>query len=191
MSKLGKKPIKIPPETTLTIKNLKKGIKVTAKGPKGTDSYIIKHDFFVLENANNHLIIKPKKQDSNYDEKIINPLWGTYRSHLQNLIQGVTTGFVKSLEIQGLGFKAEIVDGKSLKLFLGYTHPIIIKPPEGINFEVNKNIIKVNGINKERVGQVAGKIRKLREPDPYKWIGVRYVGEKLIKKAGKKLATSK
>lgn len=191
MSRLGKKPIKIPPEVTVTIKDLKNGTELIAKGPKGTDSYSIKHDYFTVENINSNLVIKPKKGDVGRNEKIINSLWGTYRSHLQNLIKGVVNGFVKELEIQGLGFKAELVDGKNLKLFLGYTNPIIIKAPEGIKFEVNKNIIKVSGINKDKVGQIASQIRKLREPDPYKWIGTRYIGEKLIKKLGKKLAATK
>ncbi len=192
MSRLGKKPIKIPPSVTVTFKNTQDGTEITASGPKGTDSYIIKNELFSVENINNELIIKPKKtKDTDYDERTIKALWGTSRSHLQNLIDGVSKGFVKELEIQGLGFKAELIDGKNLKLFLGYTNPIIINAPEGIKFEVNKNIIKVSGINKNKVGQVAGQIRKLREPDPYKWIGVRYVDEKLIKKIGKKLATTK
>lgn len=191
MSKLAKKLIKVPQGVNVEIKEGKETI-IYAKGPKGDNSYIIKMgDFNVKMNKDKSSIgIEPKTSNLKSINKQVKALWGTYWSNINNLIQGVSLGYVKELEIQGLGFKAEIINN-DLKLNIGYTNPIIIKTKLGIKFETNKNVIKVIGVDKQQVGEIANKIRRLREPDPYKWVGVKYVGETLIKKLGKKLATTK
>jgi len=121
--------------------------------------------------------------------KQTNAFWGMTRALLFNMVYGVVSGYEKKLEIQGVGYRAA-VDGKDLNLSMGFTHPVKIKAPEGINFLVEKNIVTVSGINKELVGHIASKIRKVRPPEPYKGKGIRYLGEVVRKKAGKKAATT-
>jgi branched-chain amino acid transport system ATP-binding protein len=118
------------------------------------------------------------------ENKFTRSMFGTARAIINNMVVGVSQGFKKELEIQGVGYRAE-VGGKVLKLQLGYSHPIEFNIPEGINIKVNQNIISVEGYNKELVGSVAAKIREFRKPDPYKGKGIRYVGERIIRKAGK------
>lgn len=193
MSRIGKRPIKIEEGVEVEIKKIGNFIKIKARGPKGENEYTISHPGFKVEKdeKTNEIKIIPNYKNLEKLPVQIKALWGTYRAHINNLIKGVKDGFSKELEIKGLGYKAEIINGKDLKLFIGYSHPVIVECPEGIKFSVKKNIIKVEGIDKEKVGQVSAKIRKLREPDPYKHVGIKYVGEKLQKKLGKKLAAAK
>ncbi|MEK7087226.1 MAG: 50S ribosomal protein L6, partial [Patescibacteria group bacterium] len=116
-------------------------------------------------------------------------LWGTLRAVISNMVNGVTKGFEKKLEIEGVGFKAQI-QGTELSLNLGYSHPVIFKIPEDVKIDVVKNTITVSGFSKELVGQTAANIRSLKKPEPYKGKGIRYAGEVIKRKAGKKVAGS-
>ncbi len=181
VSKIGKQPIKIPEGVEVKID----GTLIVVKGPKGELRY----------EANNEIKIevKDRKIITSVDRKTkkASALWGLVRALIFNMVKGVSEGFEKRLEIQGIGYKA-IVSGRKLILSLGFSHPIEIEPPDGIDFKVDKNIITVSGINKQLVGQVAADIRALRKPEPYKGKGIRYVGEVVRRKAGKKtVATEK
>jgi len=123
------------------------------------------------------------------EKKDTSAQWGTLRALINNLIKGVEKGFEKQLEIQGVGYKADL-DGSNLNLKLGHSHPIILSIPEGLDVKVEKNIITISGISKEKVGQFAALIKFKRPVEPYKGKGVRYVGEKVLRKAGKKVAST-
>jgi large subunit ribosomal protein L6 len=178
MSKIGKKPIDVPAGVTVSVD---KNNKVIVKGPKGEletvfDSHInIKID-------DNQIIVLPKKET-----KKLYALWGLSRSLIFNMIQGVERGYEKQLELHGVGYKVAL-KGKDLEMSLGFSHPVAFKAPEGIEFKVEKNIITVSGINKQLVGQVSANIRSLKKPEPYKGKGIRYVGEQVKRKVGKKAA---
>lgn len=175
MSRLGKKPINIPPEVKIDIKENK----IWVKGPKG--ELVQKLPLCVqVEVKNNELKVSVK----NPKEKKEKAFWGLYWALTRNMIQGVSKGYQKNLEIQGIGYKASKEKDK-LILQLGYSHPVEFKIPQGIEVEVEKNIIKVKGIDKQKVGQTAAEIRKLRPPDPYKGKGIRYQGEQVKLKPGK------
>jgi large subunit ribosomal protein L6 len=119
--------------------------------------------------------------------KMARALWGTYAAHLRNMITGVNTPFVKKLQIEGIGFKAEL-SGKTIKFALGFSHPVIVAVPEGLTAVVEKNIITITGADKDAVGQFAASIRDLKKPEPYKGKGIRYEGEVIRMKQGKKAA---
>jgi large subunit ribosomal protein L6 len=140
------------------------------------------HPAIEAELVNEEIIVQPKKSE----EKLggIGALWGMTRALMQNLITGVTVGFEKKLEIQGVGYRAE-VKGKTLVLMVGYSHPVEIPAPDGISFVVEKGIITVSGIDKYLVGETAARIHKTRKPEPYKGKGIRYVGEYVRRKVGK------
>jgi len=177
MSRIGKKSINIPDGVELKIENAK----ITVKGPKGQSEQIISDDFELIEDKENkELIIKPKKE-----LKSNSALWGLFRSLISNMVKGVTEGFEKKLEINGVSYRAA-VQSNNLVLNLGLSHPIEIEAPQGINFEVDKNIITVLGIDKQLVGQMAAKIREQKKPEPYKGKGIRYIDEVIKRKAGKK-----
>ncbi len=176
MSRIGNKPIEIPAGVEVTIKE---GNEVTVKGPKGelTQKF---HPDLIIEKEDN--VIKVKRPN---DSSFMRAIHGTTRALLANMVKGVTEGFTVELEIHGIGYKAAM-KGKTLELQLGYSHPIIYEPPEGIQISVEGNTnIKVSGIDKQLVGQVAAEIREFRKPDPYKGKGVRYKGEQLKLKPGK------
>ena len=175
MSKIGKKPILIPQGVKVEIKENK----IKVEGPKGKLEKNIPPEIDV-QIKEGIILVFPKSKT-----KKAKALWGTMRQIISNMIEGVTKGFEKKLEIEGLGYRASLV-GDELVLEVGFSHPVKIKKPEGINFSVEKNIISVSGIDKELVGQVAANIRKVRPPDPYKGKGIRYFGEVIRKKAGKK-----
>ena len=179
MSRVGKKPIQIPDNVEAKIEKNK----VLIKGPKGELSFEVRPEV-KLSIKDKKIIVSPLKQT-----KQTNALWGTTRALLFNMVHGVVSGYEKKLEIQGVGYRAA-VEGKDLNLSMGFTNPVKIKAPEGINFLVEKNIVTVSGINKELVGQISSKIRKVRPPEPYKGKGIRYLGEIVRKKAGKKAATT-
>ncbi|HOJ16105.1 MAG: 50S ribosomal protein L6 [Caldisericia bacterium] len=179
MSKVGKKPIIIPENVTVDIDPTTN--KVTIKGTKGvlTKTFDKRISIKVQENT---IIV-----ERNSDEKEVKKLHGLVRSLINNMIIGVSQGFVKRLELNGVGYKASI-NGNKLILNLGFTHPIVFEPLDGIEFNLPaETIIEVRGIDKETVGLMASKIRHARKPDPYKGKGVKYAGEILRKKAGKAL----
>jgi len=179
MSRLGKKPIKIPSQVEVKIE----GNKVTVKGPKGELSRKIRPEIEVKRDEGN-LVVFPKKETKNSKA-----FWGLTRALLDNMVTGVCQGYEKKLEIQGLGYKANM-EGDTLVLMTGFTHPVKITPPQSIKISTQQKIITVSGIDKELVGQIASKIKKVRPAEPYKGKGIRYVGEVIRRKAGKKAATT-
>jgi len=175
MSRIGKKPIKIPEGVEVKIE----GDLIVVKGPKGELKNQIRPEI-KIEAKDRQIEFKPK-----IFNKGMPALWGTYRSLIFNMMEGVTKGFEKIMEIEGVGYRA-ILEGKDLVLNLGYSHPLKIKAPQGIEFKVEKNIITISGIDKQSVGQVAAEIRSQRKPEPYKGKGIKYRGEIIRRKAGKK-----
>lgn len=177
MSRIGKQPIDIPQNVEIKIEDNF----VIVKGPKGElKQQLVKE--IELDINEKQVLVKPKNLS-----KSARALWGTYRSLIANMIDGVINGYEKQLEIQGVGYKANL-QGKKLVLNLGYSHTIDMEAPEGIELKVEKNIITISGIDKQVVGQMAAEIRSKRKPEPYKGKGIRYQGEKVRIKAGKKAA---
>lgn len=174
MSRIGKVPVSVPDKVEVTIKLPL----VTVKGPKGTLSHTLNSNVTVEQNGK-QLIVKPVGEDRTSMSQ-----WGTARTLINNMVTGVSAGFVKSLEFNGVGYKAS-VSGNVLQLSLGYSHSIDFTLPAGITAKVNKNQIDIEGANKELVGQVAAKVRSFREPEPYKGKGLKYTTETIIRKAGK------
>ena len=176
MSRVGKKPVPIPAGVTAKVE----GQHVAVKGAKGELTFTVPEQVGVkLEDG--AVIVTPLGQD-----KKARALWGTARARVQNLILGVTTGFEKKLEINGVGYKAAIA-GKNLQLSLGYSHDVIYPIPAGIAIVTPKPTeISISGIDKQQVGQVAAEIRDFRSPEPYKGKGVKYAGEFIFRKEGKK-----
>lgn len=176
MSRIGRKPIEIPNGVDVQISE---NNFVKVKGPKGELSNTF-HPALKIEKKDN--VIKIERPS---DESFMRAIHGTTRALLANMVKGVTEGFTVELEIVGIGYRAAM-KGKKLELQLGYSHPIEYEPPEGIQISVEgNNIIKVSGIDKQLVGQVAAEIREFRKPDPYKGKGIRYKGEQLKLKPGK------
>ena len=175
MSRIGKKTILLPKNISTQVD----GQTITVKGPKGTLSRTLP-DLIRLQIDNDAVSVKA---DGN--TKTSNQLHGLSRTLINNMIEGVSTGFSKKLQIQGVGYRSQI-DNTNLILSVGYSHPVTIKPPKNIEIKVENNTnITVSGIDKEVVGQVASTIRSVRPPEPYKGKGIRYVGEVVIRKAGK------
>ncbi|GIO88330.1 50S ribosomal protein L6 [Paenibacillus faecis] len=175
MSRIGRKPITVPSGVDVTLDNSV----ITVKGPKGTLTRELHKDIKVSVEDNQILVERPS------DNKLHRSLHGTTRSVVSNMVSGVTEGFSKSLELVGVGYRAS-KSGEKLVLNVGYSHPVEITPEPGIVFEVPTNTkIVVSGINKERVGEYAAKIRSVREPEPYKGKGIKYEGERIIRKEGK------
>lgn len=179
MSRIGKKPIIIPEGITIQLE----GNILKVKGPKGEGSFNIPDDF-KIDIINNTLTIKPLKEEK--DTKI---MWGTIRSHINNLIIGLAQGFQKELEMEGVGYRVS-VENNNLVLKVGYINPVILEIPEGIDVKIDKNTIAVSGTSKEKVGQFAAQIRAIKPVEPYKGKGIHYKGEQIRRKAGKKIATS-
>jgi len=178
MSKIGKKPIDIPSGVTVSIGD---GNNVVIKGTKGELKYKFHRDINI-EMKESKVFLSPKRET-----KKIRAIWGLSRALFANMVTGVEKGYSEQLELQGVGFRASI-KGRDLELNIGFSHPVIFKSPEGIDLKVEKNIITVSGIDKQMVGQVAADIRSLKKPEPYKGKGIRYVGEQVRKKVGKKVA---
>jgi large subunit ribosomal protein L6 len=174
MSRIGKVPVVVPDKVEVTIKLPL----VTVKGPKGTLSHNL-NSLVKAELVGKQVIVKPLSE-----EKESLSQWGTARTIISNMVVGVSAGFVKSLEFNGVGYKAS-VSGSILQLSLGYSHTIDFALPVGITAKVNKNQIDIEGSNKELVGQVAAKVRSFRPPEPYKGKGLKYTTETIIRKAGK------
>jgi len=174
MSRLGKLPVTIPSGVDVTIAD---GV-LTVKGPKGTLSREVKKDVDVTIDAG-AVTLAPKETPNSA------ALWGTYAAHVRNMITGVTDGYTKILEIEGVGYRAE-VKGNELVLNVGFSHPVNLEIPAGITAEVQKNVITLAGFDKDALGQFAANVRKVKKPEPYKGKGIRYQGEFIIRKQGKK-----
>jgi len=175
MSRIGKQEIEIPQGVTITIKDGK----VEVKGPKGQLTRVLEPRIKVNQADNIVTVDVEKKEDK--EER---SLWGTYASHIKNMVEGVSEGFKKQLEINGVGYKVAM-QGKDLKLEVGYSHPVVYNVPEGIQASTEKNLITIEGADKELVGRVASEIRSIRKPEPYKGKGIKYVDEIIRRKAGK------
>jgi large subunit ribosomal protein L6 len=174
MSRIGKQPIAIPSGVEATVNG---AVVTVKKGNKAID--IDTHGRVGIEIADNQIVFSLNGETSE-----ARAFWGTYRALTANAVTGLTTGFSKSLEINGVGYRAA-VKGKVLELQLGYSHPINYDIPEGIEISVDKNIINVKGASKQQVGQTAAVIRSFRKPEPYKGKGVKYTDEHIVRKAGK------
>jgi len=176
MSRIGKKPIEVPNGVAVTLD----GQNVTVKGPKGQLAWTVADDIEVAQ-ADGAVTLTPRS-----DTPRARAMWGLSRSLLGNMVEGVTKGFERNLELVGVGYRATM-KGKALSLQLGYSHDVDLPAPEGITFAVGKPTeVKITGIDKQAVGEMAARIRKIRPPEPYKGKGVRYAGEKVRRKEGKK-----
>jgi large subunit ribosomal protein L6 len=176
MSRIGKKPVSLPQGVTANVD----GQTVTAKGPKGELKFVV-NDEVLVKMEDGEIAVQPRDQS-----KAARSKWGMSRTQIVNILQGVKDGFEKKLEITGVGYRAAM-QGKDLQLALGFSHDVVYKTPEGITIAVGKPTeITISGIDKQQVGQVAAEIREYREPEPYKGKGVRYAGEKIVRKEGKK-----
>ncbi|HET9692328.1 MAG TPA: 50S ribosomal protein L6 [Acidimicrobiales bacterium] len=176
MSRIGRNPIPVPSGVEVTLS----GRSVAVKGPKGSLSHELPAEITVRQEASTLVVERPN------DERQNRALHGLTRSLVNNMVVGVTDGFTKELEIVGVGYRATARGTSAIELALGFSHPVVVDAPDGISFEVPAPTrIAVRGIDKELVGQVAANIRKIRKPEPYKGKGVRYLGERVIRKAGK------
>ncbi|MBK5927117.1 50S ribosomal protein L6 [Rhodobaculum claviforme] len=176
MSRIGKRPVELPKGVTAEIK----GQTVQVKGPKGTRSFTATDDVDITMDGN-AIVVRPRSLN-----KVARQQWGMSRTMVANLVTGVTDGFKRELELVGVGYRATM-QGKALQLALGYSHPVVYEAPEGVTLSVNKNTeVTVEGIDQQVVGEVAAEIRNWRRPEPYKGKGIRYKGEYIFRKEGKK-----
>ena len=175
MSRIGRQPIPVPANVQVTFGD---DNNVAVKGPKGELHRQFPATMTLSREEDQLVVTRPN------DEGKQRALHGLSRSLLNNMVVGVTTGFTRTLEVQGVGYRA-VLQGTNLQLALGFSHPVIVPAPDGIAFTIEGPRIHIAGIDKERVGQVAANIRKLRPPEPYKGKGIRYSGEKVRRKAGK------
>lgn len=175
MSRIGKYPVPVPAGVDVTID----GADVQVKGPKGTLSLTVAAPITVAQGAEGIEVSRPD------DERVSKSLHGLTRTLIANMVTGVTEGYEKKLEIVGTGYRVAL-KGSDLEFALGFSHPVVVNPPEGITFAVESPTkFSVAGISKQQVGEVAANIRKIRKPEPYKGKGVRYAGEQVRRKAGK------
>ncbi len=176
MSRIGRLPVDIPAGVQVEIQESD----VKVKGPKGELSHTCLPEVAVHVEGTQIVVERVS------DEQFPRSIHGTTRALIQNMVTGVSTGFTKVLEIQGVGYRAEM-DGKNLVLYVGYSHPVVVEPPAGIEFDVDTKtrLVKISGFDKEVVGQTAADIRMIRKPEPYKGKGIRYQGERVRRKAGK------
>ncbi|PIT88449.1 MAG: 50S ribosomal protein L6 [Candidatus Magasanikbacteria bacterium CG10_big_fil_rev_8_21_14_0_10_36_32] len=175
MSRIGKKIRTIPQGVTVEIS----GNELIVRGPKGELRQVI-HPRVTISINNGEIAVMVVNTEDKKDRS----LWGTFSSLIENMLDGVTNGFQKQLEINGVGYKVSL-KGEALNLELGFSHPILFKLPAGIKFAVEKNVVTVSGIDKQLVGETAAQIRNLRKPEPYKGKGIKYVDEVIRRKAGK------
>jgi large subunit ribosomal protein L6 len=176
VSRIGRQPVAVPKGVDVEIK----GTNVHVKGPKGELQHTFPADMMISVKDGEIIVQRPS------DERTHRALHGMTRSLISNMVSGVSSGFQKVLEINGVGYRAEM-QGKNLALYVGYSHPVIVEPQPGISFEVDARTrqIKVLGYDKQQIGQVAADIRKIRPPEPYKGKGIKYLDEKIRRKAGK------
>lgn len=180
MSRIGRKPIPISEGIKINIKN----DLISVKGPLGELSWNFPADMNVARKGKEIVVSRPN------DSKTLRSLHGLTRVLIANMLEGVSKGFQKTLSIKGIGYSAEM-KGKSLLLNVGFSHPVLFSPPENVAIEIPENLkIRVSGIDKQKVGQVAARIRSIRPPEPYKGKGIRYEGEYVKKKAGKTVGVS-
>ncbi|MBI2610733.1 50S ribosomal protein L6 [Candidatus Kaiserbacteria bacterium] len=179
MSRIGKKPISIPPGTEVSVVPHE----LTVKGKGGTLKRSL-HPAVAISVTNGEVTVAPA-----LDTRLARALWGTYAAHVRNMIEGVNTPFSKKLIVEGIGYRAEVA-GKELKLSVGFSHPVLIPVPEGVTVSVDKGVITIAGADKEKVGQFAAAVRATRKPEPYKGKGIRYEDEVVRRKQGKKAATA-
>ena len=177
MSRLAKRPIEVPKQTEINVS----GASIAVKGPKGT-----------LTRAGHRLIsveVKPEgvQVSTKSDSIEARAALGTYASHIRNMFEGVTKGFTKKLLVEGVGYKWD-VQGKTLNLALGFSHPVKMPIPEGLTVKADKGVLEISGFDKEVVGQFAANVRAMKKPEPYKGKGIRYEGEVIRRKQGKKAA---
>jgi large subunit ribosomal protein L6 len=176
MSRIGKKAVAIPSGVTVTIE----GQTVTVKGPKGQLSWTVAEEIEVAQ-ANGELTLSKRGEGARAQA-----MWGLSRSLIANMVTGVTTGFERTLELVGVGYRAAM-KGQGLSMQLGFSHDVDVPAPPGITFAVPRQTeIKISGIDKQQVGELAARIRRIRPPEPYKGKGVRYAGEQVRRKEGKK-----
>ena len=176
MSRIGKKPIAVPNGVQVTIA----GQTVNVKGPKGQLEWTLAEEIIPAQEGDS--IVLSKREESTRAQA----MWGLSRSLVANMVHGVTAGFEQTLELVGVGYRAAM-KGQALSMQLGFSHDVDVKPPQGITFAVPKQTeIKISGIDKQLVGETAARIRRLRPPEPYKGKGVRYAGEQVRRKEGKK-----
>lgn len=181
MSKIGKQPIIIPEKVTVTMMEQN----IVVKGAKGELSFSVNPAMKIaIENKTITVSINKVTKENK-------SLWGTTRMLISNMIKGVTEGFEKRLEIQGIGFKAALQGKNKIILNVGFTHPVELEAPKGVEFALEKNFIIITGPDKQKVGQIAAEIRATKPPEPYLGKGIRYVGEAVRRKAGKKVAAAK
>lgn len=174
MSRIGKIPVEIPAGVEVNIN----GQDVSVKGPKGTLTMSVASPITAKVDGSTVVVSRPD------DERESRSLHGLTRTLIANMVEGVTNGYSKVLEIQGTGYRVN-QKGAGLEFQLGFSHPVNVEPPEGITFKVEGNRVTVEGISKEQVGEVAANLRKIRPPEPYKGKGVRYLGENVRRKVGK------
>lgn len=179
MSRTGKKMITIPAGTEVSVS----GGEIIVKGKSGTLKRAMHSEVSVTVDGKS-VSVTPVSQS-----RLARALWGTYAAHVRNMIQGVSQPFSKKLQVEGIGFRAEL-SGKTLSFQIGFSHPVKVAVPEGLSVAVEKNIITISGADRELVGQFAASVRMLKKPEPYKGKGIRYEGEIVRKKQGKKVATA-
>ncbi|MFA6307856.1 MAG: 50S ribosomal protein L6 [Patescibacteria group bacterium] len=179
MSRVGKKPIEIPQGVEIKINAQDAGFKVDIKGPKGSLNFILPRGV-AIEEKDKQIIFTVKNPELGTEKA----LWGLTRALVNNAVVGVTEGFTKELEINGVGFKVAL-QGKKLMLNVGFSHPVEYDLPLGIDAVVEKNNIKLSGTDKQLLGQVAAEIRAIKKPEPYKGKGIKYIDEQIRRKAGK------
>jgi large subunit ribosomal protein L6 len=177
MSRIGKNAIVVPAKVEVTVHD---GV-LTVKGPLGSLKKDV-HPMVDVSVADGKVTVTPKN-----NTKLARALWGTFASHIKNMVHGVETLYAKKLELQGIGYRVEL-QGKNIKLSVGFSHPVIVPVPEGITVLIEKNIVTISGIDKEMVGQFAANVRAVKKPEPYKGKGLRYEGEYVRQKQGKKAA---
>jgi large subunit ribosomal protein L6 len=179
MSRIGKKPVPVPSNVQATIS----GQEVKVKGPKGELNFVVPESLTV-ERTEAGIAVAPRETTQS-----ARAMWGMSRTQIDNLVKGVVTGYNQSLEIHGVGFRAAM-KGKDLQMYLGFSHDVVYSIPEGITIQLDgpkkDSIIRISGIDKQKVGQVAAELRSYRKPEPYQGKGVRYEGEFIMRKEGKK-----
>ncbi len=178
MSRIGKQTVIVPTGTEVNLS----GVTFSVKGPKGTLTRDFPGDITININGS-EITFTPNK----VGDRTVNALWGTYASHVKNMIEGVNNGFTKKLILEGVGFKSDVA-GSVLNLALGFSHPVKVPIPEGLTVTADKNIITVSGMNKELVGSFTASVRGMKKPEPYKGKGFRYSDEVIRRKQGKKAA---
>lgn len=174
MSRIGKMPVKIPSGVTVAIEPGQ----ITVNGSKGSLTQFTMPEVNIKQESDEVILSAVN------DEAVSRSKHGLMRTLVQNMVTGVSEGFEKKLEVNGVGFRVNLA-GQDLKMHLGLSHEVVYKVPEGINIKVEQNVITVSGINRQQVGQAAAEIRALKKPEPYKGKGIKYVGERIIRKSGK------